>query len=147
MPKRSMQLPLHFRLNALFRVKPSRKSTCLPRHLPRLSSAPVASRFRYCMKPEVLVKRVRAHCCGRVGRQALMGTGAGARTGARARAPADFEGIHGRAGGSGVAVTASETALFFAKFSKRSRAVHLLPVLFQLRNGFAKPRQNPVMTR
>ena len=54
MPKRSMQLPLHFRLNALFRVKPTCEPTCLSRHLPSLSVGLVASRFRYCVKPEVL---------------------------------------------------------------------------------------------
>jgi hypothetical protein len=40
---------------------------------------------------------------------------------AGARAHASFEGIHGRAGGSGCPLTASVTALFFAKSFKRSR--------------------------
>jgi hypothetical protein len=40
---------------------------------------------------------------------------------AGARAHAGFEGIHGRAGGSGVAVTASETVMFFVKGFKCSR--------------------------
>jgi hypothetical protein len=40
---------------------------------------------------------------------------------AGARAPAGFEGIHGRAGGSGCPLTASVTALNFSGRPKRSR--------------------------
>jgi hypothetical protein len=45
--------------------------------------------------------------------------------------PASFEGIPRALGGSGVAVTAPETVLFFAKFS----SVHLS-------NSSTKPRKN-----
>jgi hypothetical protein len=84
---------------------------CRKRHLSSLSAPPVASRFRYRVKPEVLVKRARAHCCERVGRQALIGTGAGAR--------GFSAGIPQHAGGAGVAVTASETRKNFSGRPKR----------------------------
>jgi hypothetical protein len=60
---------------------------------------------------------------GSVGRQAQLGrVGIHARTGAGKQAHGRVStGIHGRAGGSGVAVTASETVMFFVKGFKCSR--------------------------
>jgi hypothetical protein len=57
MQKRSVQLPLHFRLSALFRVKPTCEPTCLSRHLPSLAVGLVASRFPQCVKPKVFWER------------------------------------------------------------------------------------------
>jgi hypothetical protein len=80
--------------------------------LPRFASALVASRFPQRVKPESFGEGRKGALLERVGKQA--GAQAQARTGARV-----LRGYASTQAGRGVAVTASETALFFAKFSKR----------------------------
>jgi len=82
------------------------------------------------------------------GRRTEKSWGASARTQARAhagaRARATAAGIHQRTRGSGVAVTASETALFFTKSFKRSMTIPCLPKGFQFVHQFAQAPQNPI---
>ena len=66
---------------------------------------------------------------------------------AHARAHASFEGIHGRAGRSGVAVTASETALNFSGRPKWSITMPFSPVGFQFRSNFTQAPKDPIIAR
>jgi hypothetical protein len=100
------------------------------------------------VKPKVFGER-RKGVLVRAGRQASAHgrRHAGARTGARARAPADFEGIHGRAGGSGCPLTASETRTNFSGLPKRSMTMPFSPMTLQFVHQFAQAPKDPIIAR